>query len=77
VLDSALEGIDLRNMIVHEGAAPKDADTKKLRALLECVKDLLNLGELKNPVLFAGNQLAPVTHGEREGLTASINISST
>lgn len=59
VLDDALKAIDARNAIVHEGTKPYDPGRKTFLALLDCAKALLDLEELKTPVLYAGNELSP------------------
>jgi hypothetical protein len=67
-LDLALGAIDLRNKIVHEGATNDDPDRKMFLAIIECVKGLLDLGELKTPSLGNGNQLSPPEYGGRQAI---------
>jgi len=59
VLNGALRAIDVRNAIVHEGVKPNDPGRETFLALLDCVEALLELEELKTPVLYAGNGLSP------------------
>ena len=67
-LEKALQAIDLRNEIVHQGKQPQDPDGTMFLALMQCAKALLGLKELKTPVLYPVNELTPPEYEGRQAV---------
>lgn len=57
-IDTAIDAIDLRNKIVHEGSTGEDERRRMFLAIAECARVFLGLTEFKTPVLNSGNQLS-------------------
>jgi len=80
VLEEALEGIELRNRVVHDGAVPEERDRRFVRAVLEVVKNILPDAATKFPVLSGSNFVVEPETWEKTGgydpiVAAGITIS--
>ncbi len=67
-VENALRAIDLRNEIVHEGKQPNTSSNPLFFALVQCIKVLLALPELKTPVITYTNELTPPEYQGRQAI---------
>jgi hypothetical protein len=56
---AVLSSIEIRNRIAHEGYRPKEKEARELRPVMQTIKFLMQLDELKTPTLTNSNCLDP------------------
>jgi hypothetical protein len=56
-LDDVIEVIDARNEIVHDGKKALDSNNELFLSIRTCITGLLQLNDIKTPVLYSGNSL--------------------
>jgi hypothetical protein len=56
---AVLSTIEIRNRIAHEGYQPKDQEARDLRPVMQTIRFLMQLDELKTPILTNSNRLEP------------------
>jgi hypothetical protein len=57
-IEGALEALDVRNRVAHEGYHPTPAEAGALRKVVQTIKRLAGIDEIKSPVLSSTNRLA-------------------
>jgi hypothetical protein len=57
VVSAVLAAIEIRNEIVHEGSPPNQKQASALRPVMQTIGKLMQIGELKTPILTNGNQI--------------------
>lgn len=80
VLEEALEAVELRNRVVHDGFVPEERDRRFVRAVLEVVKNILPGAGTKFPVQSGSNFVVEPEAWEKSAgydpiVTAGISIS--
>lgn len=58
VVSAVLSAIETRNKIAHEGFRPNEREAFELRGVMQAIRSLMQLNELKTPILTNGNKLA-------------------
>jgi hypothetical protein len=56
-VSAVLAAIETRNKIAHEGFLPKESEVFELRAVMQTIRSLMQLGELKTPILVNINEV--------------------
>lgn len=69
LLENVVTAITTRNEIVHEGKAPDDPDWTLFLSIKSCLLGLLELRDIKSPVLYSGNSLSPPEYGGKQAMT--------
>jgi hypothetical protein len=55
---AVLAAIETRNRVVHEGARPTKQEASELRPVMQAIAKLMQIGELKAPILTNRNRFA-------------------
>lgn len=56
-IEITLKAVDIRNHVVHEGHYPGESDARILREVMQTVRKIGNLDELKSPSLDLGSNM--------------------
>lgn len=56
-IQDVLSAIKVRNKIVHEGYRPTEKEAQKIRPVMQTIRRILGLDELKSPALTSSNRL--------------------
>ena len=68
---AVLAVIETRNRVVHEGARPTKQEASELRPVMQAIAKLMQIGELKTPILANRNRLAAPKHSGEKTRTAT------
>lgn len=58
-IDAVLSAIKVRNKIAHEGYRPTEKDALKIRPVMQSIRRILGLDELKSPAFTLSNRFYP------------------
>ena len=58
-IEAVLWAIKVRNKIVHEAYRPTEEEALKIRPVMQSIRRILGLDELKSPALTSNNRLYP------------------
>jgi hypothetical protein len=59
-IEQALLALAVRNRVAHEGYRPSPSETEALRGVIQTIKRLAGIDEIKSPVVTLSNELAPL-----------------
>ena len=65
-IEKAMQAIDIRNKIIHEGWEPSKDTSEKIEGLLKVVAKLVKGPRFRFPTAFPSNEIKPIEEWEKE-----------